>query len=111
MKGENQSDGFYRRAPRPRGPGGVTVLLLSILSLQAQETGTVRGRVTDKDGSPLPGAVVTLRSDKVPSARNMGAVTDARGEFRILSLSPADDYQVSASFPGKTTVIQGPIHV
>ncbi|MEE9229797.1 MAG: TonB-dependent receptor [Acidobacteriota bacterium] len=87
------------------------VILLSCFGLFAQTTGTVRGRVADKHGAPLPGVTVTVRSEKVPSANSLGAVTDARGRYRITNLPPGNDYALSASFPGLTTVIQGPIQI
>jgi outer membrane receptor protein involved in Fe transport len=94
-----------------RGAAGVAGVLLSCLCLYAQNTGTLRGRVTDRQGAPLPGAVITLRSDKNPSVNSVGAVADGRGDFRLQNLPPGDDYRVSASFPGMATVIQGPIQI
>ena len=72
----------------------------------AQNTGVVRGRIVDESSTPLPGVTVTVRSETNPSTNSLGAVSDARGEFRIANLPPGDDYQLSASFPGLSTVIQ-----
>jgi len=103
-----------RSAPqgwRMKGVCTTAVLLLSCVCVYAQSAGTVRGVITDKGGAPMPGAVVTLRSAKNPSIDKTGTVTDTRGEFRLLNLPPGDDYQVSAAFPGMSTIVQGPIQV
>jgi carboxypeptidase-like protein len=51
-------------------------LLGNLLALQAQaQTGTIRGRVTADNGSPLPGAQVVI------VGANRGTVSDARGLY------------------------------
>ncbi len=106
-----------RRSTIPCGRGmarialALALLLLSSISLVAQNSGVVRGHIVDEEANPLPGVTVTVRSVKNPSANNLGTVTDARGEFRIANLPPGNDYQLSASFPGLTTVIQRGIEV
>lgn len=87
------------------------VALASCSFLLAQDTGTVRGRITDREANPLPGVTVTLHSETNPSVNSVGTVTDAKGEYRIPNLPPGDDYKFSASFPGLTTVIRGPLEV
>ena len=99
---------------RPNRPGHILAwLLAAILSLPvaAQSAGTLRGRVADKQGNPLPGAVIAVKSARNPAAAGKGAVTDARGQFRIEGLPPGDDYQISATFPSMATVVQGPVHI
>ncbi|MCI0658915.1 MAG: carboxypeptidase-like regulatory domain-containing protein, partial [Acidobacteria bacterium] len=59
------------------------ILFLSSLSAFSQSTpGTVKGVVVDKEGSPLPGATVTLEN-KAMAIVGLGGVTNAQGEFRI----------------------------
>ena len=87
------------------------LILASCLPLLAQNSGTLRGRVTDKEGVPLPGAIITVQSEKNPSASSLGTVTDAGGQFRLAGLPPGDDYAISASFPGMTTIIQQPVQI
>jgi outer membrane receptor protein involved in Fe transport len=104
------------RRRRPDRRFALVIALLSIClpagpTALAQGTGTLRGRVTDKLGAPLPGVTVSLKSPSRPETANRGAVTDARGEYRISPLPTATDYQVSASFPGMGTVVQGPVTV
>ena len=89
----------------------VTLCLIQTLPLYAQMDGTLGGRVTNNDGIPIPGVTVTLRSEQNPSANSKGAVTGARGEYRIPGLPPGGDYALSASFPGLATVTQAPIQV
>ncbi len=94
--------------------GAVLGLLLALCGATltlAQGTATLRGRITDKEGQPLPGTVVSLKSARNPAAASLGGLCDPRGEFRIPNLPPGDDYQVAASFPGMTTVIQGPVRL
>ncbi len=57
---------------------------------------TIRGKITDEKGDPLPGATITLKSDK-----KFGTVTDANGEFtfRIPSETPS----ITVSFTGMET--------
>lgn len=53
---------------------------------QAAETGAVRGQVLDESGTPIPGATVVITGADVAGERVV--TTDAKGEFRMLSLSP-----------------------
>lgn len=65
--------------------------------LSAQTTGTLEGKVTDEDGSPIPGA----RIEVVGTSR--GAVTKPNGTFIIAGLR-AGTYTIKISSLGKTTV-------
>ncbi len=89
----------------------VTLCLIQALPLYGQMDGTLGGRITNNDGVPLPGVTVTLRSEQNPSTNSKGAVTGARGEYRIPGLPPGGDYALSASFPGMATVTQTTIRV
>jgi outer membrane receptor protein involved in Fe transport len=75
-------------------------LLTSSLAVLAQSSpGTVKGVVVDKDGSPLPGATVTLEN-KSMAIVGLGGVTNAKGEFRITPVSPGKGYTLQVSMPG-----------
>lgn len=65
------------------------------LPAMAQSAGafTVKGKVTDDKGNPLPGATVKI------AGSNTGTVTDANGTFHLTLNGPAD---LSVSFIGLT---------
>jgi hypothetical protein len=82
-----------------------TLLLLPAFFLateipgRAQTTGGLRGTVCDEAGLPLEGATVTVSSASQSVAARVTA-TDSEGRFQVPSLPPAEDYQVSALYPG-----------
>ena len=55
--------------------------------------GTIRGKVTDIDGVPLPGANIYI------PAISMGAAADVNGNYIILNV-PVDDYDVVVQMMG-----------
>jgi carboxypeptidase family protein len=61
-------------------------LVLYAIPLLAQQTGSISGKVTTSDGSPLPGVTVEARSDVLPGPRVI--VTNSRGEYRFPTLPP-----------------------
>ncbi len=65
------------------------------------QTGTIRGRVVDSKGQPLPGATVVLRSEAM--VRERATVTDADGNYFAPGLLPGQ-FQVIASLSGFQTV-------
>ena len=66
----------------------------------AQETGTVRGRVTSTTGVPLRGAEVRVRD---PNGReNRLVTTDEEGRFEVVNLVPGS-WTVSAAKGGFLT--------
>jgi len=76
------------------------ILLISSLSAFAQTSpGTVKGVVVDKEGSPLPGATVTLEN-KGMGVVGLGGVTNAQGEFRITPVPPGKNYDMTVKMPG-----------
>jgi hypothetical protein len=97
---------FLRRATAL----AAALLVIGGLAL-AQETGIIRGRMTDKNGEPLPGATITVRSETNPSVNNQGTVTNAKGEYRLATIPAGNDYEVTGAFPGLSTQIQRPIDV
>ncbi len=90
------------RAKRLAGFFSVIPVILCISSLSgfSQTTpGTVKGVVVDKEGSPLPGATVTLEN-KAMAIVGLGGVTNAQGEFRITPVAPGKGYALRVSLPG-----------
>jgi len=64
--------------------------------LNAQSTGSLRGRVTDPDGAVVPGALVTAKSAIGQSA---SATSGADGTYQFKALDPGQ-YTISASAQG-----------
>ncbi|HYS53261.1 MAG TPA: TonB-dependent receptor [Thermoanaerobaculia bacterium] len=82
-------------------------LALFAVSAFAQfQTGNIYGKVQAKDGSVLPGVTVTLTGVGAPQT----TVTDAQGNFRFISLSPAT-YTVKAELAGYGTATRSGIGV
>ncbi len=72
----------------------VLLILIIPISVDAQTTGKISGRVTDgSSGSFLPGATVVLINTKI------GTVTDQQGRYSIFRIQPGT-YQVKASYLG-----------
>src|SRR5580765_1784252 len=67
-------------------PFPILFLVLSAVPALAQQTGSINGKVTASDGSPLPGVTVEARSDVLPGPRV--TVTNSRGEYRFPTLPP-----------------------
>jgi Carboxypeptidase regulatory-like domain/TonB dependent receptor-like, beta-barrel len=89
-------------------------LILCVPAAFAQNPrGTLRGTVTDSTGARIPTADIVIRSRQ--SAAERGAVSDARGEFRIEDLPPGN-YRVIVSAPGfaeansEVTVVVSEVH-
>ncbi len=92
---------------------GLAVMLLAAgcsASLFAQAinatSGSIYGNVTDEQGGPLPGVSVTLSGVGAPRT----VVTDARGEFHFVNISPGR-YSVKAELSGLATVERPDIEV
>ena len=76
----------------------ITIFLISFISLYAQETGSISGKVTDKKtGETLPGVNIILKGTYY------GASTDMNGSFRIKNISPGT-YNMEVSFIGYKSV-------
>lgn len=72
----------------------VTAVFCWLSGLQAADTGTITGRVTDEvTGQPLPGANIVLENTL------LGAGTDDAGRF-IVARIPAGTYNIRISFIG-----------
>src|SRR5580693_8317574 len=78
-----------------------TILLLAVgASAFAQlQTGNLYGKVTDQQGSPLPGVTVTLDTGAAQEVQ----VSNAQGEVRFLSLPPGS-MKMKAELQGFSTV-------
>ena len=66
----------------------VWLLALSIVpEVSAQSgNGTLRGKVVDEQGAPMPGVTITASSPQALTP--VVAVTDGNGEYRLANLPP-----------------------
>ena len=84
----------------------IVLLLLFIAALtfaQSRETGAITGKVADEQGTPLPGANLSLSGEKMMGVRT--AVSDSSGLFRFPALPPGV-YSVKAELQGFGTIVQ-----
>ncbi|HEV2983534.1 MAG TPA: carboxypeptidase-like regulatory domain-containing protein [Vicinamibacterales bacterium] len=78
-----------------------TLLLCVAASARAQNV-SVAGTVTDETKSVLPGVTVTAAD--LDTGRQFTAVTDVKGEYRLLNV-PAGNYKLQAELSGFATVV------
>ena len=79
------------------------MLVMLCLSLGAQEASyELRGFVATSDGTPIPGATLTLKSDSADTQLR-GTVSDTRGNYRF-TLSKAGTYRMEVRFIGYKTL-------
>ncbi len=71
--------------------------LLPVISLEAQQTGTLIGTVTDQVGKAIPNAAVEVRNELTGTART--AAADNEGKFAVPDLA-VGSYSVFVSSPG-----------
>lgn len=88
----------------------ISLIALATAPVAAQvQTGSILVRVTDEQGSAVPGVIVTLASP-VLVAGTMSGVTDAGGVNRFPSLQPGI-YSVKVELQGFRTVIRENVSV
>lgn len=73
--------------------------LISSFNIYAQDTGSIKGIITEVNGMPLSGATVYIK------ALDKGTVTDFDGNYIIENIAPGT-YDVSVSYIGYETSIQ-----
>jgi hypothetical protein len=84
--------------------------LLATAAVLAQgASGSVSGKVTDENGRPVAGAVVTVTSSLLQGPRTQS--TDGEGEFLIPYLPPGTDYSVTVEAGGYAKVRQSKVQV
>jgi len=76
------------------------VFLSGLAYSQSKGTGAIEGKVTDEQGTPLPGAEVKVTSPDMIGG-TQSKITDAEGKFRFIALLPGM-YAVEASLQGFT---------
>lgn len=90
----NQSDPTYRPAP----------MLSKSEKKRLAKFRMVHGIVKDQKDNALNGALVNLRN--LRTKQTLTYVTKADGKYMFDELSRDDDYEISASFSGKTTPLK-----
>ena len=75
----------------------LTLALIFFGSLYAQQTGEIRGKVTEEKGEVLPGVAITARSLNLQGLRT--TVSDRGGSF-LLALLPVGTYSMTFELPG-----------
>ena len=97
----------------PIRPGNLTAaavlgcLFAAATSAQfGQSTGGIHGKVVDEQGGVLAGVTVTVRGPGAPST----VATDARGEFHVINLSPAN-YTLLLELEGFANLERGNVTV
>jgi hypothetical protein len=73
------------------------ILTLAFGTLTAQQTGEIRGKVTEEKGEVLPRVSITARSPNLQGLRT--AVSDKSGNF-LLALLPVGTYSLTFELPG-----------
>jgi hypothetical protein len=81
--------------------GSVALLLLLAAALAAEQSGEIRGRITDESGAVLPGVLVTARGPNLQGTRT--ASSDTTGFFR-LALLPVGTYALTFELQGFESV-------
>jgi hypothetical protein len=80
----------------------VAAFSLGVTSAGYAQNVSVVGTVTDETKSVLPG--VTMTATDLETGRQFSAVTDAKGEYRLLNV-PAGSYKIQAELSGFATVV------
>jgi hypothetical protein len=75
------------------------VLMTGISPAQSRESGVIQGKITDSEGTELPGVTVVATSPSLMGTRS--AVTDQEGRYRFAVL-PGGTYTIDASLEGFT---------
>src|SRR5665213_1276573 len=86
----------------------LAVLLLTPALLQAQVSAEISGRVNDASGSAVGGVTVTVKSLETGATRSV--VTDADGNFHVLSL-PVGQLELKAEKTGFKSVVRTGINL
>ena len=71
---------------------------------QEVQSGSLRGKVVDENGQPLPGVSITISGPALIGT--FTTVTNEEGIFRAPYLRPGKDYEIKAELQGFTTVIR-----
>lgn len=76
---------------------------------QGVTTSSINGKITDKDGAPLPGA--TVMAVHQPTGSEYGNVSDADGFFRIANMQVGGPYTVTITFVGFEPIVKQGVYL
>ena len=82
------------------------LLMVSAMLRAQSNTASIVGQISDPDGKPVAGAVVTIQNTDLSSART--AVSDQRGDFRVSGLAPG---ALTVEVRGQGLVTRHPLRV
>jgi len=83
----------------------VACLGLATLAMsQELQTGSIRGKVVDENGTPLPGVAITISGPALIG--KVTTATNSEGQFRAPLLTPGAGYRIRAELSGFETIIQ-----
>lgn len=92
-----------------RRPAILTLsLLLTGLALQAQNSSSLRGTISDATGAIIPEAVVSLAN--AANGFNRRGITSPTGEYQFLQVPPGT-YTVSVQKPGFSVMTRNDVHL
>ena len=81
------------------GMGTVMVPAAAVAQTRAPVQRTVHGKVEDKNGAPIKGAVVYLQDSRSSAVKS--AISEDDGSYRFVQLSQNTDYTLWAKADGK----------
>jgi outer membrane receptor protein involved in Fe transport len=84
--------------------GFLVALLFTGASVAASTKAALTGKVTDRNGQPLPGATVVLRNATLDFPEQ-GTLTNSNGEYRFADLPPGEGYRLTVSLSGHATLV------
>lgn len=83
---------------------GFLLIHATLAFAQEMQTGSIRGKVTDESGAPLPGVSITITGPALLGRST--SLTNQDGIYRAPGLPPGQDYEVRAELTGFETVIR-----
>ena len=87
---------------------GLMLLAVTTVSVQAQQTATILGKVQDETGGVIPGVEVVAVNEGTGFQR--ASLSNDEGLYRI-TLLPLGDYRVEAELSGFKKLVMAGIHL
>jgi hypothetical protein len=87
----------------------LSLAMISSLSAQVGQTGSIRGHVVDAQKAPLPGATVTVTSPALMGSQSV--ISGVDGNYKFPPILPPGVYKVVAELQGFSTVTRESVSV